>query len=159
VGGGGGGGGGGGARGGGGVCTTPPPPPARAADLLGSLPASTVREAFHKTSYLLAAGVPAAFLLGNPVDTMVDTALSVALPLHFHIGMRSVLVDYVHDATNLRLASIALAAATVATAVGLLVFTYADVGLTGAVKTLFVELTDDGETVVTSAPSAGGKLH
>lgn len=63
----------------------------------------------------------------------------MAVPLHFHIGMRSVLVDYVHDRVNQKLAFAALAAATVVTAAGLAVFTYADVGVVEGLRQLFIE--------------------
>ena len=94
---------------------------------------------YHYTSYFLAAGIPAALLLGGPVAGVVDLALGVAIPVHFHIGMRSILVDYVHEATNQRIALAALAGVTLLTAVGLTKFNLTDEGITAAVKDLWVQ--------------------
>ena len=98
-----------------------------------------MREVYHYTSYFLAAGVPATLLLGGPVSTVVDLALGVVIPLHFHIGMRSVLVDYVHDPTSQRMALAALAGVTALTALGLTKFNLTDEGITAAVKDLWVQ--------------------
>lgn len=96
-----------------------------------------MKEAHHYTSYFLAAGIPAALILGSPVSTLVDWTAAVALPLHMHIGMRSVIVDYVHDVITQRMALAALAGVTVVTAVGLIKFNITDVGLTGAITELY----------------------
>jgi succinate dehydrogenase (ubiquinone) membrane anchor subunit len=98
-----------------------------------------VREAWHYTSYALAAGIPAALVLGGPVASVVDLALGVVIPLHFHIGMRSIIVDYVHDVSMQRMALAALAGVTVLTAVGITKFNLTDEGLTAAVKDLWVQ--------------------
>jgi succinate dehydrogenase (ubiquinone) membrane anchor subunit len=97
-----------------------------------------VREVYHYTSYFLAAGIPLTLLFGGPVSTVVDLALGVVIPLHFHIGMRSVIVDYVHELPSQRLALAALAGVTVLTAVGLTKFNLTDEGITAAVKDLWV---------------------
>jgi succinate dehydrogenase hydrophobic anchor subunit len=109
------------------------------ADLLKFAKASSQREAFHYTSYLLAAGVPAAFIFGGPVATLMDFALGLAIPLHFHIGMRSVLLDYVPNVANQKIALALLAAATLVTTLGLAKLNLFDVGLTEGVKQLFKE--------------------
>lgn len=115
-------------------------PPSRArADLLRFKNAAAVRHAHHITSYSLAIGVPAALLLGGPVATVFDFAAGVIIPLHFHIGMRSIIVDYVHP-EGIQTACFALLAGfTVLTAIGITKFNLTDVGLTGAVKELFTK--------------------
>ena len=85
------------------------------------------------------AGIPAALVLGAPVSTLVDLACGVVIPLHAHVGMRSVIVDYVHDKSSREAILLALAGFTVGTAAGLTYFNLADVGLTEGVKALFVK--------------------
>ncbi len=104
-----------------------------------------MREVYHYTSYALVAGIPASLLVGPPISPVVDLALGVAIPLHFHIGMRSVLVDYVHDVPTQRLALAALAGVTVLTAIGLTKFNLMDIGLTEAVKELWVKQSPPAE--------------
>ena len=106
--------------------------------LLKTSKASSVKDIHHYTSYFLAAGIPATLLLGGPVSSVVDVVLGVAIPLHFHIGTRSIIVDYVHERSNQQLALAALAGVTVLTAVGLTKFNLTDVGITAGVKELFV---------------------
>lgn len=122
---------------------------ALAADLLKFENASTVKEVYHYTSYFLLAGVPTALLLGAPVTSVLDAAMGVAIPLHFHIGMRSVLVDYVHEPAQQSAALAVLAGVTVLTALGLTKLNTTDVGLTEAVKSLWV--TQDAPSSVKSA--------
>lgn len=100
--------------------------------------ASASREVYHYTSYALAAGIPAALVLGSPVSTVVDLAFGVVIPLHAHIGMRSVLIDYVHDVSTQRIALLVLAVLTGGTAFGLTMFNIKDIGLTEAIKQLWV---------------------
>ena len=100
---------------------------------------SAQREAYHFTSYFLAAGIPAALLIGGPIQTIVDYGVAVIVPLHAHMGMRSVLIDYVHETTNQRLAVAALAAVTILTAIGLIKFNVMDIGITQAVRELFID--------------------
>ena len=114
---------------------------------------------YHMTSYALAAGIPLALVLGGPVATGVDLALGVLIPVHAHIGMRSVLIDYVHDATSQRVALAALAAFTVLTAVGLTKFNLLDVGITGGVKELFVEQTAPPSAAAAAAAAHHGAKH
>jgi succinate dehydrogenase hydrophobic anchor subunit len=98
-----------------------------------------MRDVFHYTSYGLAAGFPAALFIGSPISSVFDYAFAVAIPLHFHIGMRSVLIDYVHDVPTQQLALGALAGVTVLTTLGLLKFNLTDVGITEALKQVWVE--------------------
>lgn len=102
--------------------------------------ASTMREVWHYTSYSMAVLVPVALVTDNAITTVCDYAFAFAIPMHFHFGMRSVIVDYVH---GLRMpaaqkgALYALAAATVLTTLGLLKLNVTDVGVTRAVKSLW----------------------
>ena len=100
--------------------------------------ASSQKEFFHYTSYVMVAGIPASFLLGAPVSTVVDLACGVVIPLHAHIGMRSVIVDYVHEQSTRDAVLMALAAFTVGSIGGLTYFNAVDVGLTKGIKALFV---------------------
>ncbi len=97
------------------------------------------REVWHFTSYALAGGLPVALLVGGPVAFVVDFALGLIIPLHFHMGMRSVIIDYVHDPPVQRIALALLAAFTVLTALGMTKFNLMDVGITGGIKELFVK--------------------
>ena len=92
----------------------------------------------HYTPYALAAGVPLALLAGPPISSVVDLAMGVVVPLHAHIGLRNVLVDYVHGASTQKALIAALAGVTVLTAVGLTKFNLTDVGITQALKDLWV---------------------
>ena len=113
--------------------------------LLSSLPfvhANTYsgqREFYHFTSYAMTAGIPMSFLLGGPVSTVVDLAMGVLIPLHAHIGMRSVLVDYLHEESTREAVIMGLTVLTVGSAAGLTFFNINDVGLTEGVKALFVK--------------------
>ena len=82
--------------------------------------------------------MPTALLLGAPITTVLDAAMGVAIPLHFHIGMRSVLVDYVHEPGAQSAALAVLAGVTVLTALGLTKLNMTDVGITEAVKSVWV---------------------
>lgn len=93
---------------------------------------------YHYTSYALAGGIPAALLLGPPVSTVIDLAFGIVIPLHAHIGMRSVLIDYVHDVSSQRMALLLLAVLTGGTGVGLTMFNISDVGLTESIKQLWI---------------------
>ena len=86
--------------------------------LLSFKSAASAKEALHYTSYFLAAGLPCALVLGAPVSTVVDFASGLIIPLHAHMGMRGVIIDYVWDVPQQRLALLALAGVTVLTAVG-----------------------------------------
>ena len=101
--------------------------------------ASKVTKMYHMTSAGLAAGVPLALLMGAPVTTIADMAFAVMIPLHSHIGMRSVIVDYIWDADKQRAAILLLGAFTVLTSGALVRLSLADVGLTQGVKSLWVK--------------------
>ena len=87
----------------------------------------------------MVAGIPASFLLGAPISTIMDLAMGAVIPLHAHIGMRSVIVDYVHDQSTRDAVLMALAAFTVGSIGGLTYFNAVDVGLTKGVKALFIK--------------------
>ncbi len=123
--------------------------------LLSFKSAAQAKEALHYTSYFLAFGLPSALLFGAPVSTVVDLVSGVVVPLHAHMGMRAVIVDYVWSVPQQRMALGALAAATVMMAVGLTKFNLFDVGLTGAIKTLYVR---QNAPETSSSPRAA-KLH
>jgi len=99
---------------------------------------SQSRELHHYTSYFLAAGIPASLLFGGPISTVVDIGAGLIIPTHFHLGMRSVIIDYVHPIPIQRMALGILAAVTAVTMLGLTYFNYNDVGLTGAIKNLYI---------------------
>uniref|UniRef100_A0A7S1C411 Succinate dehydrogenase [ubiquinone] cytochrome b small subunit n=1 Tax=Bicosoecida sp. CB-2014 TaxID=1486930 RepID=A0A7S1C411_9STRA len=99
--------------------------------------ASTTKQIWHYTQYGLAGIIPVALLGGGAVTTACDYAMAVILPLHFHIGMRSVIVDYVHGLKFPGLQRGALAALGVVTTLcflGIVKLNVSDVGLTRAVK-------------------------
>jgi succinate dehydrogenase hydrophobic anchor subunit len=100
---------------------------------------------YHYTSYALAAGVPLAVYMGEPLSTLVDLGMTVILPLHLHIGMRSILVDYVHTPENQKAALVVLAFFTVVTTLALVKLNFFDVGLTQALKEIFTQQTSTGE--------------
>jgi succinate dehydrogenase hydrophobic anchor subunit len=79
-----------------------------------------------------------ALLVGAPVSTGVDLLCGVVVPLHAHIGMRSIVLDYVHDVSTQRVVLASLALFTVASAAGLTYFNLTDVGLTEGLKALWV---------------------
>jgi hypothetical protein len=60
---------------------------------LSQLASFAVRELHHITAYFLVGGIPAALLIGAPVSSVFDVAFAVFIPLHFHIGMRSVIIE------------------------------------------------------------------
>ena len=97
--------------------------------------------------------MPAALLIGAPVSTVVDLGAGLVIPLHAHMGMRAVIIDYVWSVPQQRMALGALAAATVLMALGLTKFNLFDVGLTAAIKALYTrqlppkEVSDRGESV------------
>ncbi len=127
------------------------------ADLFKFKHASSARDLFHYTSYGLALGIPAALLLGSPVSTIVDLAGGVAIPIHFHLGMRSVIVDYVHDVPVQRAALGALAAVTCVTVLGLTLFNIRDVGLTGAISELWTHQEVPAVLLEEGAAATGSK--
>lgn len=71
------------------------------------------------------------------MSTVVDVAMGVVVPLHAHIGMRSVIVDYIHERTSREALLMALGAFTIGSIAGLTFFNFTDVGLTEGIKTLW----------------------
>lgn len=106
--------------------------------LLTGMKASSVMSFYHATSYTLAAGVPLALVLGTPVNTLADLAFAFVIPMHAHIGMRSVIVDYVWDTDRQRAAVMLLGVFTVLMGGAMARLTLADVGLVNGVKSLWV---------------------
>ena len=108
--------------------------------------ASSVREVYHYTSYALAGGVPLALASGGAVTTGIDLAMGIIIPLHFHIGMRSVLVDYmVHigitDTAMQQVVVYLLGVVTLLTAGAFTRFNLVDMGITNAVRRPWVKKT------------------
>ncbi|KAA0146999.1 hypothetical protein FNF27_07301 [Cafeteria roenbergensis] len=108
--------------------------------ILDVLPrASSVRNVHHITAYGLAIGVPMALASSGSMTTALDLAMGIVVPLHFHIGMRSVMVDYlVHlgitDRSFQQMAIYGLGAMTLVTAIALTRFNIEDMGITAAVR-------------------------
>lgn len=96
-------------------------------------------------------------MLGPPVSSAIDLVAGVVVPLHAHMGMRSVIIDYVHEPSTQQVALAALAVLTVGTAVGLTAFNVGDVGLTRGIKELWV--TQEQHEPAAGAPAAGGAHH
>ncbi len=92
----------------------------------------------YYTAYVLLVGTPVALLFGQPISYVFDACAVVAMPLHFHIGLRSVIIDYVDDVSRQKLLLGLLAASTVLTAVGLVKLSLTDIGLTKSVASLWV---------------------
>ena len=76
-------------------------------------------------------------MMGAPLVNVLDFAFAVIIPLHTHIGLRSVIVDYVYNPKQQNMALKVLAGFTVLTAFGMTKLNLMDVGVTGAVKTLW----------------------
>ena len=87
---------------------------------------------------MLLGGIPTALALGQPLSVLFDAVAVVALPLHFHIGMRSVIIDYVDDVPLQQLTMALLAGVTVLTAAGLVKLSLTDVGLTQSIREVWV---------------------
>lgn len=98
---------------------------------------STQRKVFHYTTYSLAGLVPAGVFLGGGVATAADVVLAVAIPLHSHIGMRSVIMDYVKPDSVQRAAIVASAAFSALMAAGLFKLSLGDVGIIEGTKMMW----------------------
>ena len=70
--------------------------------------------------------------------SVADLGLGVLIPLHAHVGMRSVILDYVHGGAQ-KTALFVMAGVTVATIGGLTYFNVFDEGILPAVKALWVK--------------------
>lgn len=98
---------------------------------------STQRNVFHYTTYSLAALVPAGVFMGGGLASAADMVLAVVIPLHFHIGLRSVILDYVKPDSVQRTALIASTAFAALATVGFITFNVRDVGMIEGTKMLW----------------------
>ena len=99
----------------------------------------TAKELQYYSSYFLA-GLPVVMLLfGSSLRTGIDWALAGVLPLHFYIGMRAVVIDTVHQPARQRAALALLAGATALTAMGLVKVNLYDIGVTNAVRSIWIK--------------------
>jgi succinate dehydrogenase hydrophobic anchor subunit len=107
--------------------------------------ASTIKEIQTMTSYALAVGIPLSMATGAPASTIIDFACTVLIPVHAHVGMRSVLIDYLphffgqKTASSQALAMYALGAITIATTFALAKFNLTDIGLSRTVQELWTK--------------------
>lgn len=92
---------------------------------------------FHYTTYSLAALVPAGVFMGGGLASAADMVLAVVIPLHFHIGLRSVILDYVKPDSVQRTALIASTAFAALATVGFITFNVRDVGMIEGTKMLW----------------------
>ena len=91
------------------------------------------------SSALITAGGVFGLVLDAPtLYTVADLGLGVLIPLHAHVGMRSVILDYVHGGAQ-KTALLAMGGVTVATIAGLTFFNVFDEGLLPAVKALWIK--------------------
>ena len=96
----------------------------------------------HPFLCFCSAGVPLTLALGAPVSSFLDWGFAFAIPLHMHVGMRAVLLDYAHfwmGAGSQRIAYAILAAITGLSAFGIVKFNLTDVGLSEAIRQLYVK--------------------
>lgn len=84
------------------------------------------------------AGVLGLVLDAPSLYSVADVGLGVLIPLHAHVGMRSVILDYVHGSAQ-KTALLAMGGLTVATIAGLTYFNLFDEGILPAVKALWVK--------------------
>ena len=120
-----------------------PPPlfrPLTPVDLLNFSSNPQHKQFMGVTSVIIgAAGVGGLMLDAPTLYNVASFGLGVLAPLHAHVGMRSVILDYVHDDGAQKTALMAMAGVTVATVAGLTIFNATDVGVLPAVKALFVK--------------------
>ena len=98
---------------------------------------SSEKSIVHYTAYGMVAGIPASVFIGEPFTAIVDYGLAVAIPAHFYIGMRSVLIDYVPDPSMQKVAIAAFGGIALLTAGALIKLNISDVGITNGVKSLW----------------------
>jgi hypothetical protein len=72
----------------------------------------------------------------NPYH-LCDIGLGLAIPLHFHIGMTSVVADYIHSRPLVRGAILMLTGVSVVAGAAITYFNLTDVGITGALRLLW----------------------
>ena len=91
------------------------------------------------SSVLITLGGVAGLAFDAPaLYSVADVGLGVLIPLHAHVGMRSVILDYVHGGAQ-KTALMAMGGVTVATIAGLTFFNVFDEGLLPAVKALWIK--------------------
>jgi len=92
---------------------------------------------YHKSHYVSLGLIPLA-LLAHPsaLSLPLDVALSIALPVHAHIGMNWIFTDYVPGSPT-GVPRLALAAATALATLGLLKISIFGDGVVGTVKELW----------------------
>jgi succinate dehydrogenase (ubiquinone) membrane anchor subunit len=92
---------------------------------------------FHKSGLVLAVLVPVS-LAASPsaINMPVDIALGVLIPFHSHVALNYVITDYVPKGGR-SMARIALLAATVIAAAGILKLNVTGPGLTESLKSLW----------------------
>lgn len=78
------------------------------------------------------------------MSSLIDFSMGFIIPFHFHIGMRSILVDYMPHVgvTNPKTQAnllYALGAMTLLTAFGLTKLNLGDVGISGAIKSFWIK--------------------
>eukprot|EP01112_Ceratiomyxa_fruticulosa_P010231 TRINITY_DN2699_c0_g1_i1.p1 TRINITY_DN2699_c0_g1~~TRINITY_DN2699_c0_g1_i1.p1 ORF type:complete len:159 (+),score=41.00 TRINITY_DN2699_c0_g1_i1:92-568(+) len=91
---------------------------------------------FHYSSYGLFALLPAGIFLA-PNAQFIDLALNALIPIHSHIGLTTVMYDYVYGAAR-KPAKFLLWIVTILTAVGLYKLNTEDVGISQSIKSLWV---------------------
>lgn len=98
---------------------------------------STTEEIYHASSWALAVLTPTAFILSPSfLNIPVDLALGIIIPVHAHIGMTSVLTDYV-PRPHQRYATAGLVFFTVLLVLGLLKLNLCGTGITDSIKHLW----------------------
>lgn len=95
---------------------------------------------YHYVNLALLGAAPLAFVVPPPLTFPVDLFLSVAFPLHAHIGMNAVISDYAVKAFGkggLRPARFGMLGFTAVSTLGLLKLTVAGPGLIATIKSLW----------------------
>lgn len=83
--------------------------------------------------------MPIALLVGGPIASAINVACGVIIPLHAHIGMRSVILDYVHIVPQQKVVLMGLAVFSAGSVLGLTYFNLYDIGLTEGIKALWIK--------------------
>lgn len=90
----------------------------------------------HATTYWMLGSIVAGFIA--PGNGLVDASLAISVPLHMHLGLEQVITDYVHGKGAFVLAKSTLRVLTVGTIAALIYFNISDVGITEAIRELWV---------------------
>jgi len=97
-----------------------------------------LQKIFHQTSIACLALTPVAILAHpTPLSMPVDVLLSVAFPLHAHIGISWILSDYVQGATPNGPFRMAIFGLTCVASLGLLKLSVTGDGILGTVKAVW----------------------